>query len=344
MSKIYIPVLKNRDVEMHALKNLYAYPMSKKIVPLIEVVQEKLGSNRTLYDSLRSVLDINTPIIVDILKIKDSPKCKKIISEFLSNVNLNPASRTALFKSISQFKNLIPIISYDENSYNFAEKTIQNDSKQLRKIFKRIGYRLKIDHFEIALKEILSVINGNDVIIFDIGHTKYDSTNHIDYYYKLNYLKAKYKIKLFIINSVMPDDLTNKGLINNTPIPNIDNGLRDVYTSYGFDGFGDYAAIKRRMPTDGGTISPGFIFYSYKYNKFIGYRYDSIRALTEFKTTIIPSLFNSIYWKEYNSIHQHYCPGCKSIIKLSQSNGTGNQATWKRFSIEHYIFSMYENL
>jgi hypothetical protein len=344
MSKIYIPVLKNRDVEMHALRNLYVYPLSKKIVPLIEVVQEKFGSNRTLYDSLRSVLDVNTPIMVDILNLKNPPKCKKVISDFLNNINHNPIYRSVLFKSLSQFKNLIPVISYDENSYNFAEKTVQNDSKQLRKIYKRIGYRLKIDHFENALKEILSVINGNDVIIFDIGHTRYDSINLIDYYYKLNHLKAKYKIKLFVINSVIPNDLTNKGLINNTPIPNMDNGLRDVYTSYGFDGFGDYAAIKSHMPTDGGTISPGFIFYSYKYNKFIGYRYNSNRALSEFRTTIIPSLVNSIYWKEYNSIHQHYCPGCRSIIKLNQSNSTGNQATCKRFSIEHYIYSMYELL
>ncbi|KYH34339.1 hypothetical protein CLTEP_17640 [Clostridium tepidiprofundi DSM 19306] len=314
MNQFYTPILKNRPVEMKSLKNLYEYTINKKIIPLIEIVQEKSSSksNRSLCEKLKNTSSINTPFMTDIIKLSKHKKTKSAINTFLNKLNNNPLYEIDLFHSLSSFKNLIPIISYDESNYNFNQQLIVSNSKKLRNFFNLIGYKLKINYFYEALNEIISVITQNDIIIFDIEHTKYNLRNLLSYYIKLREVKFKYNINAFIINSVILDNLTNKSLKNNVPIYSIDNRLRDNYISLGFDGFGDYATIKSCLPDNGSTIIPGFIYYSFKNNSYIGFRYN----INEFRATIAPSVVNPNYWKDYSDNYHNKCPCCKSIVKI----------------------------
>lgn len=346
MDSKYVPVLKNRQEEINALKELYKLNISEKILPLIEIVQEKSRSNlkKNLCQELQSTIKPNAPFMVDILNPSRPRKSKPQINNFFRQLKRNPKAIVGLFNSLSPNKGLIPVISYDPMSYVKIKKEIEFLASQLRIKYSKLAFRLKPAKFKDALSEVRNVITKNDIIILDIEHSNYRDPNYSILYKQINIIKEQFGIQTFIINSVIPESLTNKSFVNGLPIPNIDNSLRDNYVKYGFSGFGDYATIKSSLPPSGGSISPGFIFYSYDTNEYIGFkgRYDK---LSEFEQYIIPSLLASVPWAKYNSIHKSTCPGCNHILIIRNAIESGaSQGKWKQIAIKHYIFTMYELL
>lgn len=339
---MYVPVLKNRQEEINALKSLSSIPLSNKTLPLLEIVQYKLRSNskKNLLQELQNTLGSNTKVMIDILNLKSHKKSKKPINNFLSQIKENPNYRLNLYNSLKPLKNFIPVISYDPNNYDKLQNEIQHDANYLRNNFNRLGFRLKQKHFDDALSEIKNIIQDKDIIILDIEHKKHTESSLINFYSKINTLKKSNNLTTFIINSTIPEDLTNKSISNVQPILTIDNSLRDCYISYGFDGFGDYTTIKSLLPPSGGRISPGFIYYSYKDNKCIGFS-GRIPNLNEFKNYIIPTLTSCVYWNNYTPIHHSNCPGCNHILNLmNNSESAASQGKWKQISIKHYIYTM----
>lgn len=339
---MYVPVLKNRQEEINALKALCSIPLSNKTLPLLEIVQAKSRSNlkKTLLQELQGTLGNNTTVMIDILNLKSHKKSKKPINEFFSQIKQEPNYRLTLYDSLKPLKNFIPIISYDPNNYDKLQNEIQHDAHYLRNNFSKLGFRLKVKHFNNALSEIKNVIENEDIIILDIEHKKHTDSGITHFYNKINNLKASKNLTTIIINSVIPEDLTNKNMSDGQPISTIDNSLRDNYLSYGFDGFGDYTTIKSALPPSGGAISPGFIYYSYKNNKFIGFR-GRFADLDEFKNHIIPKLTSSKYWCNYLPIHHSNCSGCNHILTLmNTSESAKHQGKWKQISIKHYIYTM----
>ncbi|MBY7008657.1 hypothetical protein FDB15_12915 [Clostridium botulinum] len=340
---MYVPVLKNRQEE---IKALCFSSLSNKTLPLLEIVQAKSRSNlkKTLLQELQGTLGNNTTVMIDILNLKSHKKSKEAINEFFLQINKNPNYRLNLYDSLKPLKNFIPIISYDPNNYDKLQNEIQHDVHYLRNNFRKLGFRLKVKHFNDALSEIKSVIQNEDIIILDIEHKKHTDSSITDFSNKINNLKTSKNLTTFIINSVIPEDLTNKNMSDGQPISTIDNSLRDNYLSYGFDGFGYYTTIKSALPPSGGGISPGFIYYSYKSNKFIGFR-GRFPNLDEFKNHIIPKLTSSKYWNNYPPIHHSNCSGCNHILNLiNTSESAKHQGKWKQISIKHYIYTMDKHL
>ncbi|GAH21969.1 unnamed protein product, partial [marine sediment metagenome] len=80
---------------------------------------------------------------------------------------------------------------------------------------------------------------------------------------------------------------TNIGLNHGQVVGTVDNSLLNKYAEFAGSCFSDYVGIKKDSVTDGGTISPGFIYYDAVENEFYGYRYrNGFRNLAEFETTI----------------------------------------------------------
>lgn len=339
---MYVPVLKNRQEELRALKALYSIPISNKILPLLEIVQSKSRSNlnKTLLEELQNTLGTNTKFMVDILNPKNHRKSKESINNFFSQINTNPNYRLQLYYSLKPLQNVIPTISYDSKNYNKLNTTIIKDAKHLRRKFNKLAFRLKEAHFDDALSEVKSVIQNQDIIIFDIEHKNHTKPNLINFYNKIKAVKSVNTLLTFIINSVIPEDLTNKSFNDTHPISRIDNSLRDTYKSYGFDGFGDYATIKSSLPPAGGRISPGFIYYSYHDNKYIGFKGRS-PDLDEFKNHIIPKLISSSFWNNYPHVHHPNCSGCNHILNIINTNESPrSQGKWKQIAIKHYIYTI----
>lgn len=157
--------------------------------------------------------------------------------------------------------------------------------------------------------------------------------------------KTKEGFTSVIINANRPESLANKDMIDGEPIAEIDNSLKELYSSAymnKFDGFGDYAGISAPLPSTGGAISPVGIYYSNENNYFIAYK-GRAPQLSEFPLYIAPKIVNSEYWKEYGEAHHKKCPGCLEIEAIVGGIKSGrNQAQWKMITMLHYIYTMYE--
>lgn len=338
---MYVPVIKNRQEEFTALKNLLKIPISNKILPLIEVVHENIR-NKNLLDQINSLNCSNFPIMIDIPIIFNPISTTPEIKNFLIKYSRNIDERVTLLNTLNKLNNIIPVISYDIN--NYMTGSLSTEENKLRSNFSKIAFRIKIKYIDKALNEITKLLKNDDIVILDIDNLNNNNSSLTDYYNKINSIKDKHKITTIIINSVIPKDLTNKGLDNGLPIVEADNSLRDNYIKYGFNAFGDYATIKSELPHLGGTISPGFIFYSWHSNSYIGFN-SIVKSLDEFKKNIIPSVVKSTYWSKYSKSHKENCPGCQKILNVLNNIDSGkSQALWKRVSIMHYIYTMNELL
>lgn len=108
--------------------------------------------------------------------------------------------------------------------------------------------------------------------------------------------------------------------------------------------FGDYVGIKKDLLTEGGTISPGFIYYSVHNNYYVGFKARK-KELNEFTNHIAPQVVKSVAWSTYAEDHRKNCPGCTGISEILYGNSKGNSATkWKGFAIGHYLYTMEDFL
>ncbi|MCX7922239.1 MAG: beta family protein [Clostridia bacterium] len=341
----YVPILKNRREELSVLKTLFKMPISTKILPLLEIVQDKAQKNsKTLfYEDLEEFANPDIPFMVDIRKMARPTGTSPTVKQFLTKVKRDVNYQLDLFKKLHKIRNLIPVISYDPNDYDSNE--IINTDKELRKIgYDRIAYRLTINYFTVPYSEIIKVIKDNDILILDLETVKYSNPDHMDKYNKVKNLKLSKKISLVLVHSVLKKDMTNTGLVNGEKIDGLNDGIKKHYSSYGFDAFGDYTCVKGELPPSGGMISPGFIFYSWKNDCYIGFKGREPK-LTEFKDYIVPNVLKSSYWNEYSNSHRDKCPGCFKVLEVKNGFDDGkNQGLWKRISMLHYIYTMDELL
>ena len=342
-----MPVLKNRTDEINVLKNLYQIPISKKILPMIEIIQDKIKTNSTndFIDDLNVILNrqkVDHPFLIDLIKTNIPNNTTPVVRDFLTRANRIPGFYLGYLNRLKEIKNAIPVISYNPNSFDI--ENLKEDTKSLRKSFTRLGFRVTSNTFSHVFKEIMNLISNNDIFILDI-----DEASHINpalkrMYFEIEVAKKKKAFTSILLNSTKAKDITNVGLEDGEPIFNIDNSLKDTYnTMHHFDGFGDYACIVNQLPSSGGTISPAGIYYSYKYNYFIGYKRN--RDLSEFEEYIAPAIIASEYWKEYTKKHHKNCPGCRTIFNIFNKEEEGkSQSKWKEITISHYIYTLFEQL
>lgn len=344
---MYMPILKNRSIEMKVLKDLLQIGISNKIIPVIEIIQEKTRNNSKIdiFQELKSMYHRqDNLLLVDIIKRRVGNSTNEIVRKFVSKVNRENDVALNMYENFISSKNIIPVIS--ENPDNFNLSNFEYNSIYLRNIgFTRLAFRITPTNFDKVFIIIKKHISQNDFLIFDIASSSHMNPIYKKLYKKINTLKASKNFLSFIVNSPKPNDLTNISLIDGQPIFEIDNSLLELYNSrsHNFDGFGDYAGVTNELPGTGGTISPAGIYYSFENNFFIGYRRN--RTLSEFKNYIAPKIMQSDYWKEFSTEHHEKCPGCSTITKICNGTINGNsQGKWKGITMSHYIYSISELL
>lgn len=347
---MYVPVLKNRTVEMSVLTQLASIGVfdNDNILPLVEIIQEKTRTNNknTIIDDLSELLK-ETPrmsIMIDFLK---STKLNNTTDAIRNYVTQSTRQAEFCIEEMRKLKDhserIIPVISY--LTENVSLDRITHEATAYRETFSKIAFRIKTQDFENIFSHIETIINEDDLLLLDI-----ESSSHSNPVFKKIYKRIadSKKIKKFIsivVNANRPETLTNKSMAHGEPIAQIDNSLRESYNltmMNRFNGFGDYACIVAALPSTGGTISPAGVFYSNENNFFVAYT-GRKPNLSEFPEYIAPSIMESEYWAEFDDKHHQKCPGCQEITAIIKGEKSGkNQAQWKMITMLHYIYTMYE--
>lgn len=347
---MYVPILKNRSVEMNIINDFTTNRLwGSKIIPLLELVQEKVKTNakETTIGDLKSLLtSYRQTIFIDFYHSTKINNTQATIKDYLSKINRQPEFHIVEFQklvSVSQY--VIPVISYlSELPITDIQSQIKTDVAQLRNSFSTLAFRIQSSNFEELSGLLESLLRKQDYLLLDLGHAPYSNPVFNMLWKKLANLKKEKNTTIIILNDNRPENLYNKNMKDQQPIPEIDNGLRDFYKFKNFDGFGDYAGITSVLPSTGGSISPAGVFYSKKENCFISFKGEAYK-LSEFPEHIAPNIAKSLYWKEFSDLHHSTCPGCKKILQILDPNDkyTGkSQAIWKGITISHYIYSIKE--
>lgn len=339
----YVPVLRYRQEERKVITN---HAFSMKMMPLIEIVKEK--PNIKMRDSFnvihtRDFSHINVPFIVDFpMDFPITRNTNGEVAAFLRPIQQNVQTRLTRFQQLQGIPNLIPTVSYTPGA-NFQNGSITNQSTVLRPLFQRLCFRLYLHNLANALLEVSAVVQAQDILLLDLEEAPHGNPGLIPSYASINQLRNSGCISA-VIRSNVPATLTNLSLIDNQIVAQVDNSLLTAYTTYGFDAFGDYVGVKRDSITEGGSISPGFLFYNWQSNSFTGYR-GRTRVLSEFESHIVPTLIGSPYWPAYSAQHHQQCPGCLMIQNIRNGNEPGSsQAKWKGITLSHYLYTMEESL
>lgn len=347
---MYVPVLKNRTVEMNVLSKLAPIGVfdNNNVFPLIEVIQDKTRSNnkKTIWADIAELL-YNHPQISLMIDFCKSTKLNNTSNAIRNYVTMSTRQSDFCINEIRLLKNyssqVIPVISYlDENiSYDRITYEAYNN----RKIFPKLAFRVKAHNFDSVFSHIETLVIENDIVILDIETSSHINPVFKKIYKRISDSRKEKKFISVIINSNRPDSLTNKSMINEEPITQIDNSLKDLYSQNymnNFDGFGDYACTASSLPSTGGSISPAGIYYSNENNFFVSFK-GKAATLSAFPLYIAPGIIESEYWREYSDNHHKKCPGCKEILAIKDGTSNGkNQAKWKMITMLHYIYTMYE--
>lgn len=338
----YVPILRYRQEERRAFNDV---TFSVKTLPMIELISEKLNTRhkQTVIEKLtedlqqkehKIIVDIPTYIII-------KRRTKPTVTAYLSPFIANPSSRVAEYKKLP-IEKIIPTISYNPNIGTFQHGTLQTQLLNLAD-FDSVAYRIFIPHFAQAINEVSKIIRQNDIVILDIGKESHSTPFLVGYYAQIRALNNNIKCRTVIIRSAL-NNITNVGLTNGQPVTSADNSLLTSFLGYGFDGFGDFAGTKKDELLKGGVISPGLIFYSQQGNTYYGYK-GSTPQLSEFRSTIVPSLQSTVPWNTLTPTHHANCPGCLKVNNVSIGIHNGeNQAMWKGIAISHYLYTLEEFL
>lgn len=347
---MYVPVLKNRTVEINVLTQLAEIGIfnDSSILPMIELIQEKTRSNNknTFLEDLAKLLEINPQmsLMMDFFKSTKLNNTTASIRSYVSQTTRQADFCIAEINKLSSFsERIIPVVSY--LSDNISLSRITHEATEYRKIFPRMAFRVKTQDFDNTFSHIEALLNEKDIVLLDIESASHMNPVFKKIYKRIAESKKQKKFISIVINANRPESLTNKSMADGEPISQIDNSLKELYNTTimnKFDGFGDYACIVAALPSTGGAISPAGVYYSNDNNFFVAYK-GRTAQLSEFPDYITPSIVKSEYWKEYTDEHHENCPGCQEILSILNGIKSGkNQGQWKMITMLHYIYTMYE--
>ena len=344
---MYVPIMKNRTVEVSVLQELSElHVFGNRVIPLVEIIQEKTRSNNknTFLQDLCAILsrESSMKIMVDFYKSTKLRNTTDAIREYVTmTVRYPDFSLNQLLQLQTYREQVIPVISYLPEGSSLER--ISYETAHLRDMFPHLAFRIKMAEFDAVFSHVETIVQS-DYIILDIESASHTSPVFRKVYRRIDNSKKEHGFISIIAKAHRPDELKNVEMEDGSPIADIDNSLMELYSSdyMRFSGFGDYACIAASLPTTGGTISPVGIYYSLENNFFIAYR-GRAPLLSEFPEYIAPRIISSGYWDEFSENHHTHCPGCREIEAVSNGALSGkNQAQWKKITMLHYIYTMYE--
>ena len=336
-----MPALRSRQQELLVLGS---FEFGDRICPLLEIIKEKDRINNSKNSQeiwLGYVNDVKAEkIFIDLpVYIRDTSSMSDEVLRFNRTLLSNIERRIEFLKMFSTVnQKVIPVISSLLQKTR-ESNTITRQIMALRENFDSIAIRTFTNTFENDFPEILSDLNADDILIYDL-----DTTHPLNPLVKkqLNMiatLELPYKVAL---RSAINTEIQNTKLDHGEVVPDADNSLLDVFQSIlKMNAFGDYAGIKKDDLNSGGTISPGFIFYDPVDNLYYGFK-GEMKSLSEFETTIVPAVLTSEPTRRLINDYPEFVSadnsGYQQLLAIADGSESGkSQAKFKRIAMEHYL-------
>lgn len=345
LSLKYVPIFRGRKEE---LKVIQTFDFGDSIYPCLEII--KKPGKKGFGDFYLPVIGrIKTKkVFIDLpLHLSQGVKRKKDTTEFLTSIR-DRERRTAFIKTLTLLSDrIIPVISTYAN-ISGEPKSILKQANELRTKYPVLAFRTFLNTFFQDKDQILTCIQASDYLIMDWQENELDETD-LDIMDIVNSF-SQFNCTIVLNRNPFPKDFKNTGIIHGERLKEINNDLTDVYKIFGGTCFSDYAGIKKDDVSEGGTISPGFIYYDAVNNEFYGYRYkngshkkgDRKPELSEFETRIVPDIIKSDATDRMQSDEHGYLDssneGWRNLKLINDHELSGkNQALFKRIAMQHYV-------
>ena len=362
----YTPVLRFRQEEH---KVFTSFDFADNIYPLIEIIKEVDRKPVTMRKgkpvvpkTIKTFEDVycaelgkinSKKIFVDLpVHMGTTKAMDKDVFAFLRRVVYNRTTRTEYMIKLKHLsKKIIPVISTYFQITGEAN-TITLQEKDLRPHFPMLAFRTFPDKLTNDLAQISKCVKESDYLIVDLdGYTADPADEELEDL--IDRLESWNKCHVIILRPAMGPDITNAGLTHGQRVAGSDNSLLDNYPALNGDSFGDYAGIKKDVVSDGGRVSPGFIFYDATENDYYGYkgkpRLTVPQKLDEYGKTIVPAVISSPVAARMQANGYSYLngnnDGWQTILEIRRYPDTGRSpAKFKRISILHYLHCMKEKI
>jgi hypothetical protein len=348
----YVPVFRSRQQELAVLK---CFDFKDQIFPCLEIVKEidrlspkprkgskKAAKQKTFEEVyLPLIANVNAQkVFVDLpVHLKEKRGMKKATLSFITGVISRRSSRTEYLKKLSPLsKKVIPVISTYFGRTNERD-SIRLQEIDLRPIFSTLAFRTFRDSFSRDITQLQSIVRKNDYVIMDWEDSELDLEDpEVE---EINGRLSALDCTIIIHRNPIPNGITNVGLTHNSVVSNVNNNLIELFKDFGGSCFSDYAGIKKDNISDGGTVSPGFLFYDAVKNKFYGYK-GNRKDLEEFETTIVPAIISSQAAKRMRAHALDFIGGGNKGWQIIQSvynedESGKSPAKFKRIGMQHYL-------
>jgi hypothetical protein len=348
----YVPVFRSRQQELLVLKS---FDFKDQIYPCLEIIKEidrlpatprkgskKVARRKTFEEVyIPLIANINSQkVFIDLpVHLKEKRGMKKETLSFITGIVSRRTSRTEYLKKLGSLSSkVIPVISTYFNRTNEID-SIRLQEADLRPTFNALAFRTFRDSFSRDIGQIKSIARKNDYLIMDWEDSDLDIED--PEMEEINSELSALKCTVIIHRNPIPNGITNVGLAHNRVVSNVKNNLIELFKDFGGSCFSDYAGIKKDNISDGGRISPGFLFYDAVKNEFYGYKGNQ-QELEEFETTIVPAVIASAASKRMRTDALDFVGagnrGWQIIQAIHSKSVSGNSAPkFKRIGMEHYL-------
>lgn len=331
---MYVPILKARRIEKGVIKKL-SYCFSDKIIPLIEIINDKSDFEKVL-----SYID-DKKVFIDYLRISSSKYGNRFdpSSVVLSlRVSRDESEYLSCLEDLLVYNNVIPVISISDG-YRISESNLINIYDNFSLNNKSIALRITPSLIDDYRHFIQNKLQDKDYLLFDIGETSILSREM-----ELEELSTmNISAKKIILNSPRQSNLTNGEFEENDISILIDNIVAKEYSKLGFDGFGDYCGYKDVLPRKNGSKGEGAaiaLIYDYKINQF----YSFVEKNTKLGVRGYSKVINDILQKRNIISDFNDCVAMREVERLNLSPKKGNWAVWIGITMIRYIYQIYLHL
>lgn len=357
---LYVPILKNRQNEMIALKAMNDY-FSDSIIPYIEVISandvkvyktDSVGNFVRETKDGRNVRIKETPSINDICRhYSEIVGPKKSFLEFFrfSNNEYRSFDPQKVFLSleiradynryvdattvISHFNNLIPVVSI-KKGFALSGTDLKKLLSQIKDNSESLAVRIDISLYDDYREVLSKLLSSNDYIIVDIRERGIASQR----FYLKDINRQGIAAKWILFNSPRTSEMTKAEYCISGWEESIDNTVVEEYLKLGFDGFGDYAGLCDVLPANvpNSKILCLALIYDRTENKFWSVRNDNVEDRTNGFVHVK---------KELLDLEELFNPdgSCKAY-ELIRSASPGNHGYWNKIIVVRYICEMYKKI
>lgn len=342
---MYVPILKNWDSEMKALRMLKKAGIlpCEGIVPFIKIVEEDdAPTSRNWYKSIEKLNEFfaDKPVFADYHRCNLEDYRQVDMGKIGRIREMSAESKHYLdaLNKLADRENLIPVISIRSDVENPSVETIISHMEEYRRRHPGKPFCLSIDTNPEKYSDVIEKMAETDYLFFDIGEKALPSQRI--QLIKLKNLKPK--AQTILLNSPRKRTIKNKEYETCGDTDLIDNSVRTEYQKLEFCGFGDFAGLRDDLKLNiknRGFANASIFIYRNDINKFRVYvNPDSSRKVMGLRD-ISPRLQKDLPLLDPNGT----CLALRQFREEWAKGNAGNFATWVTRTVIRYIQQIAEN-